>query len=128
MQHAAADAHWRDLSSTRHAEARVRQRGIRQDALELFLARADRDRLVGDGCVAWSWSRKALERAKRDGIQPALLERACVLVAILSEDCCLVTVMNRATRDARYQRGNGRLTCRQRAIRAARRQQRRSGR
>jgi hypothetical protein len=125
MQIAAADMRSRDLWVTRHAEARARQRGIRRDALELFLARADRDRLVGDGCVAWSWSRRALERAKREGIRPALLERACVLVAILSEECCLVTVMNRATCDARYQRGDARLTCRQRAIRAARRQRRR---
>lgn len=124
MQSAVADMRAHDLRSTRHAEVRARQRGIRQEALELFLARADRDRLVGDGCVAWSWSRKALERARRDGVRPALLERACALVAILSEDCCLVTVMNRATRDARYQRGDARLTCRQRAIRAVRRQRR----
>ena len=125
MQIAAADMRSCDLWSTRHAEGRARQRGIRQEAIETFLARADRDRLVGDGCVAWSWSRKAVERAKRDGIAPALLDRVRKLVAILSEDWRLVTVMNRKTRDGRYQWGHARLTCRERAIREARRQRRR---
>jgi hypothetical protein len=115
------------LPFTRHAEARLRQRGICREVVELFLARADRDRLVGDGCAAWSWSRMALEQAKRDGVRPALLERVRKLVAIVSEEGCIITVMNRPTRHARYQNGGGRLDCRQKALRADRRKARASG-
>lgn len=125
MQIAAADMRSRDLWVTRHAEVRAGQRGIRRETLEVFLEWADRDRLVGDGCVAVSWSMKGLERARRAGVRPALLDRARVLVAILSEDGSLVTVMNRETRQARYQRGSARLTGRERAIRSVRRRERR---
>jgi hypothetical protein len=60
-----------------HAEARLRQRGIRQNWLSLFLARADGDRLLGNGCVVWYWSSMAIERAKRDGT-PATSSRTPV--------------------------------------------------
>jgi hypothetical protein len=104
-----------------HAEARLRQRGIRQSWLSLFLARADGDRLVGNGCVVWYWSSMAIERAKRDGIPPGEIDRARRLSAIVAEDGTIVTVQNYATRHARYQRGRAALTCRERAFRAKRR-------
>jgi len=108
-----------------HAETRLRQRGIRQTWLSLFLARADGDRLVGNGCVVWYWSSMAIERAKRDGIPPGEIDRARRLSAVVAEDGTIVTVQNYATRHTRYQRGHASLTCRERAVRAKRRETKR---
>jgi hypothetical protein len=83
-------------SLTCHAEARLRQRGIRRELLELFLTRADSDQLVGDGCVAWPWSRTAWDRAKRDGVGPAMQERVRKLMAIVAEERFIITVMKPA--------------------------------
>lgn len=79
-----------------HAEARLRQRGIRRELLELFLTHADSDRLVGDGCAAWSWSRTAWDRPKHDGVGPASLKRMRKLMAIVSEERFIITVMKPA--------------------------------
>lgn len=114
-----------DFPPTLHAEARRRQRGIRKGSLELFLLRADGDRLVGDGCVVWYWSARAVEAAKRDGVPPAEIDRARKLSAILADDGSIITIQNHDTRHAKFQRGHARLTCRERAIRARRRSNRR---
>ena len=108
-----------------HAETRLRQRGIRQSWLTLFLARADADRLVGDGCVVWYWSSMAIERAKRDGVPPGEIDRARRLSVIVAEDGTIVTVQSYATRHTRYQHGHASLTCRERAVRAKRRETKR---
>jgi hypothetical protein len=67
----------------------------------------------------------AIERAKRDGIPPGEIDRARRLSAVVAEDGTIVTVQNYATRHTRYQRGHASLTCRERAVRAKRRETKR---
>lgn len=97
-----------DISMTRHASVRARQRGIDGDRLEMFLALADVDVPVGDGCVALSISR----RLKRDrDIRAAfgpMLDRVADIALVMGEDGTVVTVMHDRGHGAarRYRRGH----------------------
>ncbi len=109
--------HTLEFPHSRHAETRMRQRGIKQSSTDLFLSRADKYRDVGHGCSVWFWSDWAAEQARIDGVPPSEIDRVRDLSAILAEDGTVVTYQNRETNHAKYQIGNARLTCRQRAIR-----------
>lgn len=107
--------------TTRHAELQVRRRGIRRHVLAQLLAQGDTERDVGGGCVARTCSVFALAEAARRGVPPDDIEQLRRLVAILGPDGTIVTVMNRPTWYARFQRGHARLSARERAAMVARR-------
>ncbi|BDG74040.1 hypothetical protein Rmf_39690 [Roseomonas fluvialis] len=107
--------------TTLHAEIQLRRRGVRGQMLALLLAHGDTERDVGRGCVARSCSRFALAEAARQGVPPDDVEQLRRLVAILGTDGTVVTVMNRPTWYARFQRGHARLSARERAAMAERR-------
>jgi hypothetical protein len=106
---------------TAHGLARLRQRGIREGIVQLLLQHADCERPVGDGCTAISFTRTGLDAARDAGLTPDLLGKLARLTAIRAEDGAVVTVQNRETCFARFQRGQARMTARERAIKAARR-------
>ena len=117
-----SEAYFSDQSPlSRHATVRTQQRGIRRDVISLLVARCDVERLVGGGCAALSCSRAAIEKARQEGEAPSMLERLGRLVLILAADGTVVTVMNRETWFARFQRGHARLSARERAQMAERR-------
>ena len=108
-------------ATTRHAEIQLRRRGVRRHLLSLLLAYGDTDRDVGGGCSARSCSSFAIADAARHGVLPGDLEQLARLVAVIAADGAIVTVMNRPTWYARFQRGHARLSGRERALMAARR-------
>ncbi len=105
-----------------HAMVRAQQRGVRPAVVDLLLARFDVERPIGSGCHAVSCSRSALDRARRDGLAASMAERLAGLVLIVAPDGSVITVLNRETWFARFQRGHARLGTRERARMAARRQ------
>ncbi len=107
---------------TLHALARLRQRGIREGQCTQVLDWADTARDVGGNCHAVSCSAAGLRRARAGGVPPQLLERLAGLVLIIGADGVIVTVVNRPTWFARFQRGHARLSSRERARMAARRE------
>lgn len=110
-----------DVALTRHAEARMNQRGVTMETLRRALDWHDRAVPVGEGCSALSLSPQR-ERALREaGVAPALLDRVRPLVVLLAENGAVVTVMNRETWFARFVTGRARLTARDRARMAERR-------
>jgi hypothetical protein len=111
---------------TAHAEIQLQRRGVRRHLMEFLIAHGDTDRDVGDGCISRSCSNFAIAEAGRQGILSGELEQLRKLVAILGRDGTIVTVINRPTWYARFQRGNARLSARERAQMAERR--RRGGR
>jgi hypothetical protein len=76
----------RDMIYTRHALRRMRQRGVRQDFLDLLLANADREIDVGGGSTMYRVSRQAAAAMRCD-------DRLARFGAILSHDGALITVM-----------------------------------
>lgn len=107
--------------TTLHAEIQLRRRGVRRHLLDILLAYGDTDRDVGGGCTARSCSSFAIADAARHGIMSGDLEQLRRLVAVIGADGVIVTVMNRPTWYARFQRGHARLTARERALKAERR-------
>lgn len=107
--------------TTLHAEVQLRRRGVRQHVLNLLLNQGDTERDVGGGRVARSCSAFALAEAARHGVPPDEIEQLRRLVAILGADGTIVTVINRPTWYARFQRGHARLSARERAVMAERR-------
>jgi hypothetical protein len=107
--------------TTLHAEIQLRRRGVRRHLLDILLAYGDTDRDVGGGCTARSCSSFAIADAARHGIMSGDLEQLRRLVAVIGPDGVIVTVMNRPTWYARFQRGHARLTARERALKAERR-------
>jgi hypothetical protein len=113
-------------AKTVHAEIQLQRRGVRRHLIEFVIAHGDTDRDVGDGCISRTCSNFAIAEAGRQGILSGELEQLRKLVAILGRDGAIVTVINRPTWYARFQRGHARLSARERAQMAERR--RRGGR
>ena len=107
---------------SRHASLRICQRNIPRDDLELVLRYGESACDVGDGCVAISIRRSQMSELCLAGVPIARLERLARIVVIIAGDGTIVTAINRETRFARFLRGPSRLTCRERALKAARRQ------
>lgn len=109
-----------------HAQSRMQQRGIGAELVQLVLEYGDGSRDVGDGCRSVYIERSQILDLLRIGIRPELLARACRVAVIEASDGTIITVINRETRFSRFNRGHARLSCRQRACMAARRQRRRA--
>jgi len=101
---------------TRHAWARVRQRGVRGEALRLVLAEADERRHVGGGAVAEWISRHRRRRLLRDGMPPALVEDCRDIVVVVAPDKSVMTVVTYPKNGTPSYRGDARPNRRRRGL------------
>jgi hypothetical protein len=109
------------LPLSRHAATRARQRGMRTSLLRIFMQLADRERPAGGACTFVTCSEAALAEARARGLPADDVARLERWVAVVAEHDQIVTVMNRETSYARFQRGSARLGARERATRQERR-------
>lgn len=82
-------------SMTRHADERVRQRGVRTDALEFVLEHFDSDHVLADGRSSVWISSSGLKKLAKDGYHAGLVEKAGKLCLVLASNGNVVTVLNR---------------------------------
>lgn len=68
---------------TGHAEGRVRQRGLRRQAVELALALGDVVVPVGRGREAWSVSRRRVRALRQAGLPATIVERLGRVILIV---------------------------------------------
>lgn len=101
-----------DVMFTRHAWGRIRQRGVRGEALRLVLAEADERRHVGGGAVAEWISRQRRRRLLRDGMPPALVEDCRDIVVVVAPDGAVITVVTYPRNGLPSYRGDARPNCR----------------
>jgi hypothetical protein len=87
------------LTTTHHATARLRQRGVRDDVATAAFDFADREVELGDGKVALSLTRRALKRL-RAARGAAIAERAKSLVLVVADNT-LVSVIRHGGRRGR---------------------------
>jgi hypothetical protein len=78
-----SSAYYSELKCSRHAERRVRQRGVRYSALEILLDHGDQGVHAGDGCESISISRDTARKLVEEGYPSDDVSRARKLVAIL---------------------------------------------
>ena len=91
---------------TRHARARMQQRGIRLDALEALLV-FGREIPAGDGCGLLFFDKRSRARlARAKAIASAEAERICKSYAIVGSDGTVITVGHRYRRIARHSMGS----------------------
>ena len=88
------------ISMTRHAYVRARQRGIDGERLDRFLSLADIDVAVGDGCVALSISRRLKRDREIRAVFGPMLDRIADLALVMGEDGTVVTVLHDRGRGA----------------------------
>ena len=91
---------------TFHAIERLKQRGIRRDAVALLLSTYDTLVNVGSGRVSYSLSRAGAYNLIAEGCLPSQVEEASRLVAVVAEDEDLVITVLRTVGPAgiRYRR------------------------
>jgi hypothetical protein len=106
-----------EIIFTHHALARIRQRGVRTEALSLVFAEADQRHHIGRGAVAERISRERRKRLERDGTPASLLEAACGLVLVFASDGALMTVVSHPDHRGRLYLGAERTNPRRHAIR-----------
>lgn len=86
---------------TRHAQARMQQRGISAATLDALLD-FGRTARAGSGCEIVFFDKRARERLARAGVIPASeAERICRSYAIVESDGAVITVGHRTRRIAR---------------------------
>lgn len=95
---------------TSHATDRARQRGLRDETIDLVLDEADREVHAGRGCIARSLSKSGIERLAMQGVPRSRLERAHNVVLVLNPNGAVITVIGHPTWHARFHRGADRLT------------------
>ena len=84
--------------TTEHARARMQQRGIRPDALDVLLDYG-RTAPAGDGCELFFFDKAARARLARDNPAAAReAERLCRTYAVVGRDGAVVTVGHRYRR------------------------------
>lgn len=83
-----------DCRITKHCAARIRQRGIRERDVNLHAIYSDHEKAVGDGCVSYTLSNKALKYMQSDGVTPQEIDRVKDLASVRSSDGRVVTVMH----------------------------------
>lgn len=82
---------------TEHARVRCQQRGKRLDVVALVCRFGDLDERNEKGRRFVALSRKCCARLMRQGVAPALVERAMrVAVIVSNDDGVVITVLNRA--------------------------------
>lgn len=83
---------------TRHARARMQQRGISAANLDALLD-FGRTARAGSGCEVVFFDKRARERLARAGvISPSETERVCKSYAIVASDSAVITVGHRTRR------------------------------
>lgn len=82
---------------THHAERRIEQRGIRQDALQLVLVHGH-DVPAGEGCVRRELRLPQTSELLAEGFSLRTIEAALRIEAILSGDDNLITCYGRTPR------------------------------
>lgn len=86
---------------TRHARARMQQRGIRPDVLEALLD-FGHEIPAGDGCGLLFFDKRSRARlARANAVAAAEAERICKSYAIVGSDGTVITVGHRYRRIAR---------------------------
>jgi len=108
------------ISFTHHALARIRQRGVRSEALALVLAEADERHHVGNSAVAERISRQRRDWLCRNGTSVSVLDAARDLVVVFANDGAIMTVIGHPDRRGRIYRGADRTGPRRRAARTSR--------
>jgi hypothetical protein len=106
-----------EIGFTHHALARIRQRGVRSEALSLVLAEADQQHYVGGGAIAERISRDKRKRLQRTGIACTLLDAACQLVVVFAEDGAVMTVISHPSHRGRVYLGGELANPRRRVMR-----------
>ena len=106
-----------EISFTHHALARIRQRGVRADALSLVLAEADERHHVGRGAVAERISRAKRKWLQQSGTPGALLDVARDLVVVFAVDGAVMTVISHPVQRGRVYLGADRTRSRRRMVR-----------
>lgn len=77
---------------SRHAQRRMRQRGVRTFLVETLLRWADHEKPIGRGCVALSFRPRRLAELRSEGLLPKEIERLARHVVITAGDGTVVTV------------------------------------
>ena len=80
------------LATTRHAELRMRQRGIRHGQISTLVNLVDIDIPVGRSLNALRMSRQALAAARADGLSNQEIDLLSRIALVESSDGALVTV------------------------------------
>ena len=78
--------------TTKHSEARIRQRGLRASQVQRLVELADLDVSVGPNATAIRLSRKASAEAIADGLSPAVIEKLTGKAVVLADDGAIITV------------------------------------
>lgn len=105
---------------SQHARLRMCQRSISKEELELVLRHGESVRDVGDGCLEVSISRRQWAELRLSGLSASRLDSLKRIVVVIASDGTIVTAM-KELRFAHFSRGPMHLTCRDRAMKAARR-------
>lgn len=105
---------------SKHAQRRRCQRCISEGDVEIIRRVGERVRDVGDGAVEISIARGQWAELREMGLAPTRIEHLMRIVIVDASDGTSVTVMKEEW-FARRSRGLARLSCRERAVRAARR-------
>ena len=91
---------------SQHAQLRIQQRGVNDEALQLVLFAGDRRVHLGDQCVAWCLSRQRAQGLRDNGIPNSVISRAERITLIVSEDNTLVTVLKGSLAEGRRDGGD----------------------
>jgi hypothetical protein len=95
----------RAMDMSRHAEARMAQRGVRKDVMALLLAEYDVVANVGGGCHALSLSHQRIRDLLDEGHPTSTVESLGRLVVVDGKAGTVVTVLHaRGRRGRRYRR------------------------
>ena len=84
-----------EFTMTRHAEARVQQRGVRMESIEIVLREGDMEFHAGEGLMSLQLSRKRLSQLAANSVTTTTLENAKDVVLLIDySTLSIVTVMH----------------------------------
>lgn len=82
-----------NIKLSKHAATRLAQRGIQKSEFDLFYSHADKEVLVPGNCLALSISQKRYDNLTDRGLSARTAERIRKVIALISGDGTVVTVM-----------------------------------
>jgi|SaaInl4_150m_RNA_FD_contig_21_2015581_length_522_multi_4_in_0_out_0_1 hypothetical protein len=92
-----------NFTMTLHAEARIQQRGIKRNAIDLVLHDGDLELHAGNGLMSVKLSRKRAARLSGEGVPAALLENAQNVVLLIDfSSRSIVTAMHYARKGCKH--------------------------
>ncbi len=109
-----------DPGFSKHAQRRLCQRCISEEDVAFIVREGERMRDVGDGAVEYSIARDQWTELTMIGLATNRIERLKRIVVVVANDGTIVTAIKEEW-FARRARVPARLSCRERAVRAARR-------